>query len=119
MVGSNPVTSFSTKNLFRWSQQSSDMTIDGIYTYTPVPIIGSRRVSQELEFSAVAFNFLSQSLPYLISLVTCGDSITSICAKENSILRIPPCGKDTLIKVDILFECGICNSNFKGALVSS
>lgn len=63
MVGSNPVKS-STKNLFTWSQQSSDMTIDGIYTYTPVPINGSRRVSQELEFSAVAFNFLSQSLPF-------------------------------------------------------
>lgn len=84
-----------------------------------VPIICSRRVSQELEFSAVAFNFLSQSLLHLIFLVTCDDSITSICAKENSILRIPPCGKDTLIKVDILFECGICNSNFKGALVSN
>ena len=28
-----------------------------------------------------------------------------------------PCGKETMIKVDILFECGICNSNFKGALM--
>jgi len=86
---------------------------------TLVPIIGSRRGSQELEFSAVAFNFLSQSLPYIISLVTRDDRITSICAKENSVLIIPPCGKDTLIKVDILFECGICNSYFKEALVSS
>merc|ERR1711971_1165553 len=41
-AGSNPVsvTPFSTNSLPTWSQQSSDTTIDGIYTHTPAPING-------------------------------------------------------------------------------
>jgi protein-tyrosine phosphatase len=39
-AGSNPVTPFSTNSIPTWSQQSSDTTIDGIYTHTPAPING-------------------------------------------------------------------------------
>jgi len=39
-TGSNPVTPFSTNSIPTWSQQSSDTTIDGIYTHTPAPING-------------------------------------------------------------------------------
>lgn len=36
----NPVTPFSTNSIPTWSQQSSDTTIDGIYSHTPAPING-------------------------------------------------------------------------------